>query len=96
MKDIAAFGKIEDDALIPCLIDGIDENNIIWCQNMSQFKDKLKCFGTVIAEENQCEKDKSKHNENSEKEKHKKSDVHQKREKKVEMLQLWFKRACTE
>jgi len=32
MKDIAAFGKIEDDALIPCLIDGIDENNIIWCQ----------------------------------------------------------------
>jgi len=36
---------------------------------MSQFKDKLKCFGTVIAEENQCEKDKSKHNENSEKEK---------------------------
>jgi len=37
-------------------------------KNMSQFKDELKCLGTIIAKENPSEKDKLKRNENSEKE----------------------------
>lgn len=78
MKDIASRGKIADDALIQYLIDGIEEKSVnktilYGAKNMSQFKDKLKCFGTMIAKENQSEKDRPKRNENSAKEKDRKN-----------------------
>lgn len=53
MKDIVSRSKIADDAFIQYLIKSVNKTILYGAKNMSQFKEKLKCFVTIIAKENQ-------------------------------------------